>query len=111
MYRSIIPILLVNLAVAAPTHPDLDLFPKCKATNDPVYYAAQKLKGNPNGLKYCLEKIFKVTPITRTVVIGATQTAMTTSTAENLVTVTGGELGGTVTVTATPVSETETKTM
>ncbi|KAH3959228.1 hypothetical protein HBH70_044210 [Parastagonospora nodorum] len=111
MYRSIFPFLLVTLAVAAPTYPDLDLFPKCKATNDPVYYAAQHLKGNPNGLKYCLEKILKVTPITRTVVIGATKTAMTTNTAENLVIVTGGELGGTVTVTAAPVSVSETETI
>ena len=63
MHIYILPFLLVNLAVAAPTYPDFDLFPRCKATNDPVYHAAQKLKDNPNGLKYCLEKIFKVTHV------------------------------------------------
>jgi hypothetical protein len=111
MRPNILPVLFVSLVGAAPTVPDFNHFPKCKANNDPVYFAAQGLKGHPNGLKYCLEKIFKVSPVTQTVVVGATRTALTTNTAQNLVTITGGELGGTVTVTANPVIKTETSTM
>ena len=58
-----------------------------------------------------MEKIFKIVPVTQTITVGATQTAQVTNTAPNVVTVIGGELGGTVTVTASPTVETVTEGM
>ncbi|KAF2830633.1 hypothetical protein CC86DRAFT_402660 [Ophiobolus disseminans] len=85
MRTSAFLLFLTGFAFAAPADKK-DLFPKCKATKDLVYNAAQLLRGNSNNLKFCLEKIFKIKPVIRTIMVDAKKTVQVVNTVRNVVT-------------------------
>lgn len=106
MFYKNLPLLFVGLVAATPVTTTQPSYPKCSALLDPVFLAYQLLKLNPLGQKWCKDQI---APVTQTLTVGAFQTALATNTALSVVTVTGG-LGGTITVTATPITVLQTET-
>ena len=101
-------VFFVGLAAAVPTtntntQPS---YPKCSNQKDPVFVVYQLLKLSPLGQKWCKAKI---APVTQTITVGAVQTAKTTETALNVVTIAGG-IGGTTTVTAPVETVVQTQT-
>lgn len=95
---------LVGLVTAAPAETEDKHRISCRVVREFV----RVFQLPPQATRYCRDVVLRITPVTVLVTTTVTDTTQTTTATTNTETITGGDVGGTIIITADPTTTTET---